>query len=130
MRLFHDDDHEVKRDKKETAIYRNPRIRQRARARKLQRAPPRTWDCEKNDKGRCPQVSAALRQSENAAGVKICIELDFASNRLAKHWRKLLGDLAAVSAMLDRLRHGHVLRCGIQTVHPRTHAETVAWAPG
>jgi len=35
------------------------------------------------------------------------------SNRPIEDWGKLLGDSAAVSAMLDRLlHHGHVLKCG------------------
>ena len=35
------------------------------------------------------------------------------SNRPVEDWGKLLGDAAAVSAMLDRLlHHGRVLRCG------------------
>lgn len=35
------------------------------------------------------------------------------SNRPVEDWGKLLGDTAAVSAMLDRLlHHAHVLRCG------------------
>jgi DNA replication protein DnaC len=35
------------------------------------------------------------------------------SNRPVEDWGKLLGDVAAVSAMLDRLLyHGHVLKCG------------------
>jgi DNA replication protein DnaC len=35
------------------------------------------------------------------------------SNRLIDDWGKLLGDTAAVTAMLDRLlHHGHVLKCG------------------
>jgi DNA replication protein DnaC len=35
------------------------------------------------------------------------------SNRPVEDWGKLLGDAAAVSAMLDRLiPHGHVLKCG------------------
>jgi DNA replication protein DnaC len=35
------------------------------------------------------------------------------SNRPVEDWGKLLGDVAAVSAMLDRLlHHGHVLKCG------------------
>jgi DNA replication protein DnaC len=37
----------------------------------------------------------------------------FTSNRPVEDWGKLLGDAAAVSAMLDRLlHHGHVLKCG------------------
>ena len=35
------------------------------------------------------------------------------SNRPVEDWGKLLGDVAAVSSMLDRLlHHGHVLKCG------------------
>jgi DNA replication protein DnaC len=35
------------------------------------------------------------------------------TNRPVDDWGKLLGDVAAVSAMLDRLlHHGHVLKCG------------------
>ena len=35
------------------------------------------------------------------------------SNRPVENWGKLLGDSAAVTAMLDRLlHHGHVLKCG------------------
>jgi DNA replication protein DnaC len=35
------------------------------------------------------------------------------SNRPVEDWGKMLGDTAAVSAMLDRLlHHGHVLKCG------------------
>jgi DNA replication protein DnaC len=35
------------------------------------------------------------------------------SNRPVEDWGNLLGDAAAVSAMLDRLlHHGHLLRCG------------------
>jgi DNA replication protein DnaC len=39
--------------------------------------------------------------------------MDSALNRPVEDWGKLLGDIAAVSAMLDRLlHHGHVLKCG------------------
>ena len=35
------------------------------------------------------------------------------SNRPVEDWGKILGDVAAVSSMLDRLlHHGHVLKCG------------------
>ena len=35
------------------------------------------------------------------------------SNRPVEDWGKLLGDAAAVTAMLDRvLHHGHILKCG------------------
>ncbi len=43
----------------------------------------------------------------------LSIKLDSALNRPVEDWGKLLGDVAAVSAMLDRLlHHGHVLKCG------------------
>jgi DNA replication protein DnaC len=46
-----------------------------------------------------------------------------ASNRPVDDWGKLLGDSAAVSAMLDRLfHHGHVLKCGPRTW--RTHVSS------
>jgi len=39
-----------------------------------------------------------------------------ASNRPVDDWGKLLGESAAVSAMLDRLfHHGHALKCGPRT---------------
>ena len=44
---------------------------------------------------------------------RLSIKLDSALNRPVEDWGKLLGDAAAVSAMLDRLlHHAHVLRCG------------------
>src|SRR6185503_11967616 len=47
------------------------------------------------------------------------------SNRPVEDWGKLLGDVAAVAAMLDRiLHHGHVLKCGPRSW--RTKAATVA----
>ena len=47
------------------------------------------------------------------------------SNRPVEDWGKLLGDVAAVSAMLDRLlHHGHILKCG-----PRSWRTKTAPAP-
>ncbi len=47
------------------------------------------------------------------------------SNRPVDDWGKLLGDTAAVSAMLDRLlHHGHVLKCG-----PRSWRTKVGVSP-
>ena len=41
------------------------------------------------------------------------IKMDSALNRPVEDWGKLLGDAAAVGAMLDRLlHHGHVLKFG------------------
>jgi DNA replication protein DnaC len=46
------------------------------------------------------------------------------SNRPVEDWDKLLGDVAAVSAMLDRLlHHGHVLKCGPRSWRTRAAAE-------
>ena len=47
------------------------------------------------------------------------------SNRPVEDWGKLLGDTAAVTAMLDRiLHHGHVLKCGPRSWRTRTAATT------
>ncbi len=47
------------------------------------------------------------------------------SNRPVEDWGKLLGDVAAVSAMLDRLlHHGHVLKCGPRSWRTKTAATT------
>jgi DNA replication protein DnaC len=44
------------------------------------------------------------------------------SNRPVEDWGKLLGDTAAVTAMLDRLlHHGHLLKCGPRSWRTRTH---------
>ena len=46
------------------------------------------------------------------------------SNRPVEDWGKLLGDMAAVAAILDRLlHHGHVLKCGPKSWRTKT-AET------
>ena len=43
------------------------------------------------------------------------------SNRPIEDWGKLLGDTAAVTAMLDRLlHHGHVLKCGPRSWRMKT----------
>jgi DNA replication protein DnaC len=51
------------------------------------------------------------------------------SNRPVEGWGKLLGDVAAVSSMLDRLlHHGHVLKCGPRSWRTKT-ASTVTGEP-
>jgi len=51
------------------------------------------------------------------------------SNRPVDDWGKLLGDVAAVTAMLDRLlHHGHVLKCGPRSWRTKT-AATAAGGP-
>jgi DNA replication protein DnaC len=49
------------------------------------------------------------------------------SNRPVEDWGKLLGDVAAVTAMLDRLlHHGHVLKCGPRSWRTKLTAATAA----
>ena len=46
------------------------------------------------------------------------------SNRPVEDWGKLLGDTAAITAMLDRLlHHAHVLSCGPKSWRTRLHSE-------
>ncbi|HXJ40822.1 MAG TPA: ATP-binding protein [Bryobacteraceae bacterium] len=45
------------------------------------------------------------------------------SNRPVEDWGKLLGDVAAVSSMPDRLlHHGHILKCGPRSWRTKTAA--------
>ena len=47
------------------------------------------------------------------------------SNRPVEDWGKLLGDNAAVTAMLDRLlHHGHVIKCGPRSWRTKTDSNT------
>jgi DNA replication protein DnaC len=47
------------------------------------------------------------------------------SNRPVEDWGKLLGDTAAVTAMLDRLlHHGHILKCGPRSWRTKTQPPT------
>jgi DNA replication protein DnaC len=49
------------------------------------------------------------------------------SNRPVEDWGKLLGDTAAVSALLDRLlHHAHALTCGPRSWRTRLHADREA----
>jgi DNA replication protein DnaC len=48
------------------------------------------------------------------------------SNRPVEDWSKLLGDTAAVTAMLDRmLHHGHVIKCGPRPFRTRQHTSSL-----
>ncbi|MDX2019053.1 MAG: IS21-like element helper ATPase IstB [Deltaproteobacteria bacterium] len=50
----------------------------------------------------------------------------FTSNRPVEDWGKVLGDAAAVAAMLDRLlHHGHVLKCGPRSWRTRVGQENL-----
>ena len=49
------------------------------------------------------------------------------SNRPIDDWGKLLGDTAAVTAMLDRLlHHGHILKCGPRSWRTKSQGEPPA----
>src|SRR5262249_51421103 len=49
------------------------------------------------------------------------------SNRPVEDWGKLLGDVAAVGALLDRLlHHAHVLPCGPRSWRMKEHANRQA----
>jgi DNA replication protein DnaC len=51
------------------------------------------------------------------------------SNRPVEDWGKLLGDVAAVTAMLDRiLHHRHVLKCGPRSWRTKAAATTAGGA--
>jgi len=64
-------------------------------------------------------LEIVMRRYERASTV-------LTSNRPVEDWGKMLGDVAAVSAMLDRLlHHGHVLKCG-----PRSWRTKLAPAEG
>ena len=63
-------------------------------------------------------LEIVMRRYERASTV-------LTSNRPVEDWGKLLGDVAAVSAMLDRLlHHGHILKCG-----PRSWRTKLPLAP-
>ena len=52
------------------------------------------------------------------------------SNRPVDDWGKLLGDTAAVTALLDRLlHHAHVLKCGPRSWRTKVHADLRSEAP-
>ena len=59
-------------------------------------------------------LEIVMRRYEHASTV-------LTSNRPVEDWGKLLGDTAAVTAMLDRLlNHGHVLKCGPRSWRTKT----------
>src|SRR5882724_12311873 len=64
-----------------------------------------------------PLLSSTHHSENNCSGCDIssCCAVFMRANAClpVEDWGKLLGDAAAVSAMLDRLlHHGHVLKCG------------------
>ena len=59
-------------------------------------------------------LEIVMRRTERASTL-------LTSNRPVEDWGKLLGDSAAVTAMLDRLlHHGHVLKCGPRNWRTKT----------
>ena len=63
----------------------------------------------------------AIRRSSVTASASTMLT----SNRPVDDWGKLLGDTAAVTALLDRLlHHAHVLKCGPRSW--RTRVQTSA----
>jgi len=62
-------------------------------------------------------LELVMRRYERASTV-------LTSNRPVDDWGKLLGDTAAVTALLDRLlHHAHVLKCGPKSWRTKTHAD-------
>lgn len=58
-----------------------------------------------------------MRRSERASTL-------LTSNRPVDDWGKLLGDTAAVTALLDRLlHHAHVLKCGPRSWRTKLHGD-------
>lgn len=52
------------------------------------------------------------------------ITIGSALNRPVDDWGKLLGDTAAVTALLDRLlHHAHVLKCGPRSWRTKVHTD-------
>ena len=66
-------------------------------------------------------------QSDSPAGSlnrRPRITSDSALNRPVDDWGKLLGDTAAVTALLDRLlHHAHVLKCGPRSWRTKVHTD-------
>jgi DNA replication protein DnaC len=62
-------------------------------------------------------LEVVMRRYERAATL-------ITSNRPVEDWGKLLGDTAAVTAMLDRLlHHAHVLKCGPRSWRTRLQSD-------
>ncbi len=65
-------------------------------------------------------LEIVMRRYERAATL-------ITSNRPVEDWGKLLGDTAAVTALLDRLlHHAHVLTCGPRSWRTRLRSDRAA----
>lgn len=77
-----------------------------------------------------PRLSRGHYMPERDSGLPafcaaLCIKPDFALNLPVEDWGKLLGNVAAVTAMLDRiLHHGHILKCGPRSWRTEAAAAT------
>ena len=68
-------------------------------------------------------LEVVMRRYERAATL-------LASNRPVDDWGKLLGDTAAVTALLDRLlHHAHVLKCGPRSWRTKVQTDLRTEAP-
>jgi len=66
-------------------------------------------------------VSVASHCEDSELSDQLSIKMLAALNRPIDDWGKLLGDTAAVTAMLDRLlHHGHVLKCDPRSWRTKT----------
>src|SRR5260370_42569460 len=69
-----------------------------------------------------PVLNRAVRSYQRASTL-------VTSNRPVEDWGRLLGDSAAVTAMLDRLlHHGHILKCGPRSWRTKLPAEQIGRA--
>ena len=73
--------------------------------------------------GRKP-VPNGLRDQTRKNRYQLRITIGSALNRPVDDWGKLLGDTAAVTALLDRLlHHAHVLKCGPRSWRTKVHTD-------
>jgi DNA replication protein DnaC len=82
---------------------------------------PETWPtrCEKRARvlACASLLEPIMRRYERASTL-------LTSNRPVDDWGKLLGDTAAVTALLDRLlHHAHVLKCGPRSWRTKVHTD-------
>jgi len=67
-----------------------------------------------------PKVRALSQNESHEVFLELCA-VSTSGHRPVDDWGKLLGDSAAVTAMLDRLlHHGHVLKCGPRSWRTKT----------
>ena len=73
--------------------------------------------------GSCPPPPPRICSNSSCAATSGPSTL-LTSNRPVDDWGKLLGDTAAVTALLDRLlHHAHVLKCGPRSWRTKVHTD-------